>query len=98
MDILIETTIRSPRTNKYQRGYSFITDEKRGKNNSPRMGWFCASGTLEILNVRWPFILLWSKEGKVDWWIKLQKLRAVKEKDNKHVDCWHDIQEKKVYY
>ena len=87
-------TRSSYRNNKYQRGDSFRTDEKKGKNSIPRMGWFCASETFEILNVSWPFITWWSNEGQVDWWIKLQKLRAFKEKDNKQVICWYYIQKR----
>ena len=37
MDILIETTRLSSRTKKYQRGYSFRTDEKKGKK--PALEW-----------------------------------------------------------
>ena len=43
------------------------------------MGWFHASGQLEIINVHWPLITWWSKEGQVDWWFKLQKLYAFKQ-------------------
>ena len=92
MEILIKTTIISYRTNKYQRGHSFRTDEKKGKKSIPRMGWFSASGTVEILHVRWQFIKRISKEEQVDWWIKLQKLRAFKEKDNNQVLYWYYIQ------
>ena len=35
MDILIETTRIPSKNNKDQRGDSFITDEKKGKKNSP---------------------------------------------------------------
>ena len=52
MDILIKTTRSSSRNNKYQRGDSFRIDKKKGKNSSPGMGQFRASGTVEILNVR----------------------------------------------
>ena len=80
MDILIKTTEISPRTNKHQIGYSFRTYGKKGKKISPRMVWFHASGTVEILNVHWPFITWSSKEWQVHWWNKLQKLRALKRK------------------
>ena len=95
MDILIKTTIIYSRNNKYQRGDSFKTDENKGKNSSSRMGWFRASGTVEIRNVRWPFITWWSNEVKVDWWIKLQKLFTFKEKEKKQVLCWYYIQKTK---
>ena len=49
MDSLIVTTRSSSRNNKYQIWDSFRTDEKKGENSSPRMGWFRASGTVEIL-------------------------------------------------
>ena len=52
MEVLIEKTRSSSRTIKEQRGDSFKTDEKKGKNSSPRMELFSASGTVEILNVR----------------------------------------------
>ena len=77
MEILIETTRISSINNKYQRVDFFITDSNKGKNISPRMGWFLASGKVEILNVRWPFIKWLSKEVKVDWLIKLQKMAYV---------------------
>ena len=79
----------SSRNNKDQKGYLFITDEKKGKKSSPRMEWFCASVIVEILDVCWLLITWWSQEGKVDWWIKLQKLRTFKDKDNKQVLCWY---------
>ena len=66
MEILIKKTRRFSRTNKFQIEDSFRTDEKKGKNISPRMGLFWASGTVEILNVRLPFITWRSKEGQVD--------------------------------
>ena len=44
------------------------------------MGWFRASGTVEILNVRWLFIPWWSKEGQVYWWIKLQNCVRLRRK------------------
>ena len=91
MEILTKTTIISSINNKYQRGDLFRTDEKKGKKSSPRMGWFCASGTVEILNLRWPFITWWSNEGQVDRWIKIQKLLAFKDKENKQVLCWYYI-------
>ena len=50
MDILIETTRISSRNNKDQIGYSFRTDENKGKKSIPRMGWFSVSGTVAILN------------------------------------------------
>ena len=78
-----------------QRGYSFRTDEKEGKKSIPIMGWFRASVTVEILNVRWLFITWLSKEGKVYWWIKLQKFRAFKDNDNKQVLCWYYMQKRK---
>ena len=65
MEILIKTTRISSRTNKDQRGGSFRTDEKKGKKSSPRMGWFCASGTVEILNVCLLLITWSSKVGQV---------------------------------
>ena len=89
MDIIIETTRSSSRNNKYQRGDLFIRDENIGKKSSPRIGGFCASVTVEILNVRWPFITWWFKEGKFYRWSKLQKLCAFKEKSNKQVLCWY---------
>ena len=42
----------TPEPTKNKKGYPFITDKNKGKNISPRMGLFCASGTVEILNVR----------------------------------------------
>ena len=92
MGILIETTRISSRTNKYQRGDLFKTDEKKIKKSSPRIGWFCALGKVETLIVRWPFIRWISEEGNVHWRIKLQKLHAFKEKYNKQVICCYDIQ------
>ena len=80
MDILIKTTISSSRNNKDQRGYSFRIDENNGKKSSPRTGWFRASRTVEIFNVRWPFIMWLSKDVQVDWWIKLQKIVRVNRK------------------
>ena len=56
MDIFIETTKISSGNNKDQRWDSFITDENKGEESSPKMGWFCASGTVEIFNEHWPFI------------------------------------------
>ena len=94
MYILIETTTSSSRANKYQRGDSFITDENRGKESSPRMVLSRASWTVEILNVRWPFIMWRSKEVQFDWWIKLQQLRVFKDKNKKQVICWYYIQNK----
>ena len=91
MNILTKTTRSSSRTNKNQRGDYFRTDTKRGKNISPIMGWFCASGIVEILNVRWPFIKWRSKEGQVYWRIKLQIFCTFKEKYNKQVLCWYYI-------
>ena len=52
MDILIKTTRSSSRNSKDQIGYSFRKDEKNGKSSSPRMGLFCDSVTVGILNVR----------------------------------------------
>ena len=92
MDILIEKTRRYSRNNQDQRGYLFRTNEKKGKNSNPRMGWFRASGTVEIIYVFWPFITLWSKEGQVDWCIKLQKLCTFEYKDNKQDIFWYNIQ------
>ena len=85
MEILIKITINSSRTNKGQRVDSFRKDENKGKKSISRMGWFCYSRTVEFLNVRWPFIMWWSKEGQVDWLIKIQKLSEFKEKDNNKV-------------
>ena len=79
MYILIKTTRISSRNNKDQRGYLFRTDEKTVKKSIPRMVWFHASGIVETLNVRWPFITCWSDEGQVDWWSKLKNLSAFKE-------------------
>ena len=79
MDILIKTTRISSWKNKHQKGDSFRTDEKKVKKIIPRMGWFHASGPVEIIYVSWPFIAWWSKEGQVDWWFKLQKLYVFKE-------------------
>ena len=88
MDIIIKTTRRSSRTNKNQIEDLFRIDENKSKKGNPRIWWFCASGTVEILNVCWPFIKLISKEVQVDWWIQLQKLRGFKEKYNKQFLCW----------
>ena len=63
MDILIKTTRISSINNKDQRRDSLKTDENKGKNSSPRMGWFSDSGSVESLNVSWPFIASISKEG-----------------------------------
>ena len=79
MDILIRTTRISSWKNKYKRRDSFRTDKKKVKKISPRMGWFIASGPVEIIYVRLPFITWWSKEVQVDWWIKLHKLYEIKE-------------------
>ena len=57
------------------------TDERKSKNSIPRMLWFRALVTVEILNVHCPFITWRYKEGSVYWWIKLQNLSASKEKD-----------------
>ena len=65
MNILIETTRNFSRNNKHQRGDSFRTYGKEGKKSIPRMGWFIASGIVEIINVRWPFITWWSKKGNL---------------------------------
>ena len=62
------------------------------------MGWFHASGRVEIIYVSWPFITWWSKEGQVDWRIKLHKLYAFKENTKKQALCWYYIQTKKVYH
>ena len=94
MNILIKTTRRSSITNKDQRGYSFRTDGNKGKQIRPIMGWFSPSGTVEILNVRWLLITFRYKEGQVDWWIKLQKLHAFKDKDNNQVLCLYCIPKK----
>ena len=51
MDILIETTRSSTINNKDRRGDLFRTYEKKGKKISPRIGLFCASRKVEILNV-----------------------------------------------
>ena len=45
----------------------------------PRMGWFHASGPIEIIYVRWQFITWWSKRGQVDLWYKLHTLYAFKQ-------------------
>ena len=79
-------------------GYLFWTDENKNKKSIPWMGLFCASGTVEILNVHWPFITWRFKRGQVDWWIKLQNIHASEEKDKREVLCWYYIQERKVYY
>ena len=88
MDIPTKKTRSYSINNKYQRGYLFRTGGNKGKNSSPRMGWYRASITVGIFNVSWPFITRWSKEGQVEWWIKLQKMRAFKEKDNNKVLCF----------
>ena len=98
MDILIETTRISSRNNKDQRGYLFRTDEKNGKKSSRRMGWFCASGIVEIPIVCWPFISWWYNGGQVYWWTKLQKLSVFKEKESKKVVCWYYIQKKFIIH
>ena len=98
MDILIKTTRISSINKKYQRGDSFRTYLKKVKKSSPRMGWFRASVKVEILNVHWPFITLWSNEGQFYWWIKLKKLLVFKEKENNQVICRYYIPKKKVYY
>ena len=98
MDILMKTTIVFSITNKYQTVDLFRTDETKGKKSIPRMELFRASGTVEILNLIWPFITWWSKEGQVDWQIKLQKLRDFKDKYNNKFLCWYYMQKKKVYY
>ena len=72
---------------KYWTDDSFRTDKNKNKKSSPRMRWFCASGTVEILIVCWMFIAWRSKEVQVDLWIKLQELHAFKEKDNEQVLC-----------
>ena len=98
MEILIKITRISSRNNKYQRGDSFRKYQRRGKKISPRTVWFSASGKVEIINVRWPFITWWSKEVQVYWWIKLQHLRAFKCKDNKPVLFWCYIKNKFIIH
>ena len=66
MDILIETTLTPPRNNKDQRGDSFRRDKKKVRKISSRMGWFCASGSVKILNVRGPFITWISEEVQLN--------------------------------
>ena len=92
MDIFIKTIATSSRNNNDQRVDLFRTDGKKGKNSSAKTGWFHASVTVEILNVLWPSITWWSNEGQGDLWIKLQKLRAFKDKENNQVLCWYYIQ------
>ena len=60
------------------------------------MGWFHASGRVEIIYVSWPFITWWSKEGQVDWWIKLQK--CMKSKGIKKIKLFVGITDKKEVY
>ena len=81
-------------THKDQRRDLFITNENRSKKSSPRMGWSRVSGTVKILILHLPFITWRSKEGKVDWWIKSQKLHEFKEKDNNSVLFWYYTQKK----
>ena len=50
MEILIKTTRISSRHTKDQRVHSIRTDEKKGKNSSPIMGLFRASGKVEKLD------------------------------------------------
>ena len=61
------------------------------------MGSSCASGAVEILNLRQPFITCISKEVQVDWWVKLQKLHVFKEKDNKQVICCYYIKKSMIH-
>ena len=95
MDIIIKKIRSSSITNKYQRGGLFRTDKKKGKNINPWMVIFRASGTVKIHNVCWPFIAWRSKEGQVDWWIKLLKRREFKKKYNKQVLCWYYIKKRR---
>ena len=83
--------------NKGERGELFRKYKKKIKTSRPRMGWFRYSGRVEILYVSWPFIKWWCKEGKVDWWIKLQKMYAIKETTKKQILCWYYKQTKKIY-
>ena len=78
MDIPIKTTRMYSRKNKDRRGDLFRTNKKKVERISPRMGWFCASGPVEIIYIRWPFIMWWSKEGQVDWLINFTKCRQLK--------------------
>ena len=87
MDILIKSTRISSWKNKDKGVESFRKDEKKVKTSIPRMGWFRYSGWVEILYVCWPFITWWSKEGQVQWWIKIQNIYVIKENTKKQVLC-----------
>ena len=52
MDILIKITRSSSKNNNDQRGYSFRSDERGIKKSIPTMVSFCASVTVEILDIR----------------------------------------------
>ena len=74
--------------NKNERGESLRKFKKKG--------WFRYAGRVEILYVRRPLITC--KEGQVDWWIKLQKMYAIKEITEKQVLRWYHKQTKKIYH
>ena len=62
----------------------------------PWMGWFRYAGRVEILYVHRLFTMC--KEGQVDWWIKLQKMYAIKYITENQVLCWDYKQTKKIYH
>ena len=60
------------------------------------MGWFRYAGRVEILCVHGP--LTTCKAGQVDWWIKPQKMYAIKEITEKQVISWDYKQTKRIYH
>ena len=89
MNILIETTRSSSRTNKDQSGDYFRIDEKKGKESSSRLGNFVLQEQLKSLM----YIDRSShgdpnKDKFIDE-LKFIKLREFKDKENKQVLCWY---------
>ena len=60
------------------------------------MVWYRYAGRVEILYEHKPFTTC--KEGQVDWWIKLQKMYAIKDITEKKVLGWDYKQTKKIYH
>ena len=96
MDILIKKSRMSSWNNKNEREESSRKFKKKLKTSRPWMGWFRYAGRVEILYVSRPFTT-W-KKGQVDWWIKLQKMYAIKEITEKQVIRWDNKQTKKIYH
>ena len=95
MDILIRKSRMFSWYKKNERGESFRKFKKKVKTSRPWMGWLRYAGRVEILYTHRPFTKC--KEGQVDWWIKLQKMYAIKEINEKKVLRWDYKQTNKKY-